>query len=138
MQTTAKFTQEEIERLLVADQTSLALPNGWSLRTQFELSEEWQVNLSDLKTLPEGVNNIDELISSFLVDKQEWNQHFADFIQDFGLAALIAAKDAILPAHGEISGDWVFFVGVEADFVHVRDIVINFSERLISIVLKRC
>ncbi|SEJ74922.1 hypothetical protein SAMN05216327_11868 [Dyadobacter sp. SG02] len=138
MHTATEFTQEEMRRMIAANQKSLALPNGWNLRTQFEWNEEWQVNLSDLKTLPEGENNIDELISSFLVDKQEWNQHFADFIQDFGLAALIAAKDAILPVHGEISGDWVFFVGEEADFVHVREIVINFSERLISIVLKRC
>lgn len=138
MQTTAKFTQEEIARLVAADQTSLAIANNWSLRTQFEWNEHWQTNVSDLKALPEGYKDIDDLISSFLVDKQEWNEHFGGFIRDFGLAALIAAKDAILPSDGEISGDWVSFVGEGGDYVHVREVEINFLDRQISIVVKRC
>ncbi len=137
MQTTEKFTQEEQARLMAADRTSLAIANGWNLRTQFEWNDEWQVNLCDLRALPEEYKDIDELISSFLADKQEWNQHFAGFISDFGLAALIAAKDTILPAEGEISGEWVTFVGEDADYVHVWEVVINFVERLISVVVKR-
>ncbi|MBE8969933.1 hypothetical protein IQ277_28040 [Nostocales cyanobacterium LEGE 12452] len=137
MQTLMKFTQEEKDRLLAADRTSLAIGNNWNLRTQFVWPDEWQTNLCDLIALPEGITDIDELISSFLADKQEWNQHFAGFINDFGLAALIASKDAVVPENGWVSGEWVSFVGEDTDYVHIREVVINFVERLISIVVKR-
>lgn len=124
------FNQQEVQQLIAADLSSLAVGNGWNLRTKLKWGNDGQDNLSDLRALPDDYSDIDDLITRFLETKNEWNQVFVKYVSDFGMAALIAAVD--IPNNSPR----VLFEGREGDVVRVLELYVDSTERLISVTVK--
>jgi hypothetical protein len=129
------FSREERKLLTNAESITVALKNGWELKTRFQWGQPGEYVLADLASLPECYKDIDEMLYEFKKANEQWSMGFADFINEFGLSSLLAARrrqqDSELFDERKVS----FFL--EEYSGYIPEIIINIHHKFIVVILKK-
>nr|WP_298935683.1 hypothetical protein [uncultured Dyadobacter sp.] len=120
-----EFSNDITERRAL-DAISEPLSNGW------KVSVHWKSRLADLREVPHGERE-EEYLIWWEAEKRKYNKLFVEFIEGFGLNALLTAVNV-----GKVESDFkrnIWFRDSETveGLCCVKEVEIELSEKLIDI-----